>query len=65
MGCGQSRARSSAVIKKHITSYTEFFEELEKGRKLVVYEDVVLDVTQFVPTHPGGPDLLLPLVGKH
>ncbi len=53
------------MIKKHITSYTEFFEELEKGRKLVVYEDVVLDVTQFVPTHPGGPDLLLPLVGKH
>ncbi len=64
MGCGRSNARGDAVSRRHIATYTEFFEELAKGRKLVMYEDLVLDLAQLMSTHPGGPEVLAPVIGR-
>jgi len=63
MGCGKSTARRDAVTKKHISSYTELYEEIAKGRKLVVYEDVVLDIVPIMSTHPGGVDIWDEVIG--
>jgi len=44
-------------------SWDEFQARVQKGEQLVVLEDVVLDVKNFVHDHPGGRQTLLNWVG--
>lgn len=36
-----------------------------KNKKYVIYQDVVYDVEEYMPTHPGGPDLLEDEIGTN
>ena len=65
MGCGRSATRKDPVGKRNITTYTHLFEEIAKGRKLVVYEDNVLDVDSFIAIHPGGEEVFKSMIGIH
>ena len=62
MGCG-SINKGQSVSRKPINTYEAFFEEIEKGAKLVVLGDEVLDISQLILTHPGGPEPLNKYVG--
>jgi len=44
-------------------SWSQFQERVQKGEQLVVLENVVLDVKNFVHDHPGGRQTLLNWVG--
>jgi hypothetical protein len=63
MGCTEERlepVKEGPTIK----SYAELKQALAAGKKLVVYEDQVIDVTAFIDEHPGGPKAIEPYVGK-
>ncbi len=63
MGCAEKRPEPEKE-EPTINSYAEFKKALAAGKKLVVYEDQVLDVTAFIGEHPGGPKTIEPYVGK-
>ena len=46
MGCGCYWNRYSPSIKLHLSSLSKFFETLNDNRKLVLYEDIILDITR-------------------
>lgn len=54
--------RHQIFTRKHVTftrkntnlDRTEFTEMLKNGRKLVLLDDLVLDIADFIETHPGG-----------
>ena len=35
-----------------------------QGQKVVIYQGIVYDVTEYMPTHPGGVELIQPELGK-
>jgi stearoyl-CoA desaturase (delta-9 desaturase) len=45
-------------------SREEFAQELKRGRKLVLLDDLVLDITEFVSEHPGGKFVMNHNVGR-
>mmetsp|Transcript_26683 Transcript_26683/g.45978 ORF Transcript_26683/g.45978 Transcript_26683/m.45978 type:complete len:777 (-) Transcript_26683:419-2749(-) len=51
-------------LRAQSRSYAPEGADLSKLRHLVVFEGVVHDVTDFVPTHPGGTKILEPFLGK-
>ena len=42
----------------------DFHKRVEGGEKLIVLDDVVLDVSAYMKHHPGGQFVLEHLVGK-
>lgn len=44
-------------------SVEQFEEELEKGKMLVILDDLILDVSQFYKCHPGGKFVIEHTVG--
>ena len=63
MGCGATGKRKDPIATQRIGTYEEFFEEIAKGRKLIVYEDVVLDVGKYAALHPGGAETVNSCIG--
>lgn len=47
-----------------IMDVNEFKERVLKGQQLVILDDLVLDVTKFMPNHPGGKFLLQANIGR-
>ncbi len=62
MGC--SACKDKRGEGEEIKSYEDLEKAVAKGRKLVVYEDIVIDVTNFIAEHPGGAQTLEQYVGK-
>ena len=54
------------VVRKHLPSYSEhdINEQIKQGRKLFVLNEFVLDVTDFVASHPGGRFVIETNVGR-
>lgn len=36
----------------------------ESGKQIIIFEGSVYDVKEYMPTHPGGGDLIQNLIGK-
>ncbi len=51
------------MMTQRISTYDEFFEEVQKGRKLAIYEDVVLDLSKYGALHPGGAETVNSCIG--
>jgi cytochrome b involved in lipid metabolism len=37
---------------------------LLKGEKLVILDDLIIDVSKYIPTHPGGEEVLITNIGR-
>ncbi len=64
MGCAGPRAPRKETEGFEVNSYEAVQEALATGRKLVIYEDLVLDVTTFVHEHPGTSRIIEQNVGN-
>ena len=62
MGCSGCHAKRGGG--EEITNYEGLEQALAQGRKLVVYEDAVIDVSSFIAEHPGGAAVLEPYIGE-
>lgn len=64
--------RHQAYLRKHIAferparamKTTEFENEIAAGRKLVILDELVLDVEDFIDQHPGGRFVLQHNIGR-
>ncbi len=45
-------------------STSEFNDQINQGRKLVILDHMVLDVEQFINQHPGGRFVLMHNIGR-
>jgi cytochrome b involved in lipid metabolism len=62
MGCAVCKPRDGS--SHEITTFQQLEDEITKGRKLIVYENAVIDVASFMVEHPGGPTIMEPYIGK-
>ena len=49
---------------KHEISSEEFYDRINKGEKLVLLNDMVLNVTKYMYNHPGGKFVISQNVGR-
>lgn len=64
MGCGSSNARDVQAVKKgQITSYDAFYAAIEKGSRLIILDDKVIDIASFAADHSCGSTPLDHFVG--
>jgi hypothetical protein len=64
MGCGTPNPKTHPTSSPYISCFSEFYEELEKGRKLLIYEDFVLDITELLNKRSADFKLLNTIAGK-
>ncbi len=62
MGC--SGTKDVSGHGEVVMTYEDIENATADGRKLVVYEDIVIDVTNYIVEHPGGADSLERHIGK-
>ncbi len=60
--CERSLERTDILTEK-ITSYEQLYDAVKKGHKLVVFEDMVIDLNTFLRIHPGGTEMFKTCVG--
>ncbi len=64
MGCGMSGQRKVEPRSKlQYYKLKEFFEEIARGSKLMLFEDLVLSTDGLASWHPGGEKHITPFVG--
>ena len=51
-------------MKLERISTSEFDEKLRQGMKLVLLDDLVLDVSNFIGQHPGGEEVITRNIGR-
>jgi hypothetical protein len=51
-------------VDEHIDSYEAVWKAVKAGRLLVVYEDIVIDIADFIEHHPGLATSLRPYIGR-
>jgi len=62
MGCS-STSRLSVNNQEIIADYRKFLEVCKKGAKLVVLDDDIIDVSEFINLHPGGTVMIQKYIG--
>jgi cytochrome b involved in lipid metabolism len=35
-----------------------------KGKELVIFDDLIIDVAEYTPTHPGGEEVINSYIGR-
>lgn len=50
--------------KEDFTSYDDILKAVDQGRKLVIFEDKVIDLQSFLEKHPGGGEFFQDSMGK-
>jgi len=59
MGCSTvTKQPENQNVVPNIHSYKQFYEAIAKGSKLVILDDDVLDIANFINQHPGGKTML-------
>jgi cytochrome b involved in lipid metabolism len=54
----------SALTFKNEAEVLEYYEKDKEANQVIIFENVVYDVGDFMPTHPGGGKLIEDLLGK-
>ena len=52
-------AMKDFTSEKHVAEYMQ-----QTGRKLVIFEGSVYDITEYIGEHPGGSDKIEPYLGQ-
>ena len=63
MGCSKSNNRETKPFKMEIYTFTQLKDMIAKGRNVLVYENMVIDVEKWINQHPGVPLVIKPLLG--
>lgn len=50
----QAKKQDPFILPDGFMTEDEFEANIQRGRKLVILDDLVLDVEDFLPRHPGG-----------
>jgi cytochrome b involved in lipid metabolism len=66
MGCAEVRPpeKVESVKDTGLNTYEDVQKAIATGKKIVIYEDWVLDVTTFTKEHPGGQHIINPYIGR-
>ena len=54
----------SALTFKNEAEVLEYYKKDKEANQVIIFENVVYDVGDFMPTHPGGGKLIEDLLGK-
>ncbi len=63
MGCGTSTRKGEPRCKLQYRKSKEFFDEIDRGGKLILFEDLILNGEALARWHPGGDKFISSLVG--
>ncbi len=57
-------SRSASALTERTMSAEAFESAVRSGLKLAIYNGLVIDMTKFLPMHPGGDAAVKPFIGK-
>ena len=56
---------SSEIIFKTEAEVFEYYQKDKDNNQVIIFENVVYDVKDYMPEHPGGGELIANLLGKN